>query len=129
MTQSVVLGARARPWPGARSRPCTLPGVVAARSSFAGEAPGDSLQGAGLGGVGWSPFISGESWSWPLGLQWVSRGGGEDSKDARGEEVSVASATACLLCAPGKATTPCWSSVSPAVKWGRGPWFCCLVNC
>ena len=90
MMQSVVLGAGARPWPGARSRPCTLPGVVAARSSDAGEASGDSLQGAGLGGVGWSCFISGESWSWPLGLQRVSRGGGGDLKDARGEEEGVA---------------------------------------
>ena len=75
MMQSVVLGAGARPWPGAGSGPCTLPGAVAAGSSLAGEVSGDSLQGEVLGGVEWSRFISGESWSWPLGLQWVSRGG------------------------------------------------------
>ena len=67
MMQSVLLGAGARPWPGARRGPCTLPGAVAAGSSLAGEASGDSLQGEGLDGVGWSRFISGESWSWPLG--------------------------------------------------------------
>ena len=120
MMQSVVLGAGARPWPGARSCPCTLPGVVAARSSVAGEATGDSLQGAGLGGVGWSHFISGESWSWPLGLQWVSRGGGGDSKDARGEEEGVASATACVLCALGQAMPPRWSCFS-SCKMGQWP--------
>ena len=128
MMQSVVLGAGARPWPGARSCPCTLPGVVAARSSVAGEATGDSLQGAGLGGVGWSHFISGESWSWPLGLQWVSRGGGGDSKDARGEEeVWHLPRLACSV-PLGKPCHPA-GPVSPAVKWGSGPWFCCLVDC
>ena len=34
-----------------------------------------------------------------------------------------------MLCALGQAMPPHWSSVSPAVKWGSGPWFCCLVDC